>query len=521
MVRAFKYIWLQLETFWLFVLSHLLDMILALALRRGKPGFLNQKQKRTANLIKTSIYARLVVEGYITQGRGKNRYPEWEQLNQQLYETGSSMSADSGINDPEFCPGLEQLVGQRFSDGNKIVALINGPASFAQRYALIEDATESIFLATWKLYGDESGIKMIDALLARRRENGDVDIRVMVDGNVATRDQKSLDQLKRLVDANIPVAFYHCKERPYDGFHYKVIVVDGATAHPVAISGGMNIANEYAHAYGTSIAEDPERKMWRDTDIRVDGPGARDDYLTFIQLWNGQAARSNPIEPFGQVLTPINMPNDLPSVVPAGTAKQLITVDVPGPHSQQTVTLAMVYGIRAAQKSVDIENAYFMEVPAIRNALVDAMLRGVNVRILTNSLESVDEKVVAVPILKGLYALMEKADTSGAPRDRCEVYVRKKLRPHLVNADTLHSKFMVVDALFCQVASYNIHARSLRLEVEGAHNIVDRELGASLSAAFTRDIEDDVAYRDKDDIDFPDDMISRLLVHMNLNPVLM
>lgn len=505
----------------LFLLGKILDIILVLLLRRGKPGRLTDEQKRTAGMIKSSIYARLVVEGYLSEGRGANRYPEWDELNNRLYQQGTAAAAAGGGLSEGFIERMEKLVDRRFSQGNRVLPLINGPDSFEQRYSLIDVAEESIYIATWKLYGDDTGIKMVEALLAKREQSPGLDIRVMVDGNVATRDPKSLAQLQRLVDGDIPVTFFHYDERPFDGFHYKLTVVDGATSHPVAISGGMNIGDEYSHGYGTPIADDPDRRKWRDTDVRIEGSNARDDHLDFIRLWNDQASRSNSIEPFGQKLLPIPLRSDLPDVPHRGDADVLTTVDEPGPRSQQKVTLAIVYAIQSAVRSIDIENAYFMDVPAIRYSLIDAMKRGVSVRVLTNSIESVDEKAVVVPILKGLYKLIRDAGVAGVPLERCQLYARNKLRPELINADTLHSKFLVVDREFCQVASFNIHARSLRLEVEGAHNIVDSELGETLSVQFTRDLEEARHYRNADEIEFPKDLVSRFLRYMHLDPVLM
>ena len=505
----------------LFIFGKILDVLIVLLLRHGKPGRLTDAQKRTAGMIKASVYARLVVEGYISKGRGANRYPEWDDLNARLYEEGSSALSVSDISKWAFIDGMAKMVGEKASQGNRVRPLINGPASFGLRYAAIEAAKESIYVATWKLYGDETGIKMVGALLAKRQQSPDIDIRVMVDGNVAVRDPRSLDQHKRLVESGIPVVFYHDDERPFNGFHYKLTVVDGGTSQPVAISGGMNIGDEYSHGYGTPLVENPDRRMWRDTDVCIEGPNARDDYLGFIRLWNEQISRENSIAPFGQTLYPIALGLDLPKVPALGGAAVLTTVDEPEPRSRQKVTLAMVYAIQAAKQSVDIENAYFMDVPAIRNALVDAMKRGATVRILTNSMESVDEKAVVVPILKGLYKLFRDTRAAGVPLERCLLFVRKKLRPHLVNADTLHSKFMVVDREFCQVASFNIHARSLRLEVEGAHNIVDKELGEQLSAQFTLDLEEARQYRNPEEIEFPTDLVSRFLRYMHLDPVLM
>lgn len=497
------------------------EFLIGLLVKRGRPGPLTDPQQRTVAMIKDSLYARLVVEGYLSPAPGASPYPEWHALNERLYQAGTAEIIGTGVSDPGFIAGIEKLVEERFSSGNAVRALIDGPASFEQRYALIAAAKQSIYLATWKVYGDETGKKTVASMLAKRLQDPAIDIRVMVDGNVATRDPASLDQLKRLVEAGIPVALYHRDQTPFDGFHYKQLVVDGAMEHPVGIVGGMNIGDVYSHGYGTPGAGDPDRCQWRDTDVRIDGPNAGDDHCSFVRLWNEQASRHNAIEPFGQILAPIILPDVFPTVHEYGDARVMTVIDEPGPHSRQKVTLGMVRAMAAAKHSVDVENAYFMDVPAIRNALTDAMKRGVRVRVLTNSSESVDETVVCVPILKGLQCLLEDAEAAAVAADLCQVYVRNRIHPGVHNGDTLHSKFMVVDQEFSVVSSLNIHARSLRLEVEGAHFIADRGLGEVLSAQFSRDLDAARRYAAARDIAFPDDFVSRVLRYMNLHPVLL
>ncbi|MCU0734975.1 MAG: phosphatidylserine/phosphatidylglycerophosphate/cardiolipin synthase family protein [Methylotetracoccus sp.] len=495
------------------------ELLIGLLVKRGKLGPLTDVQRRTVNMVKGSVYARLVVEGYLPTS-DTSPYPEWHALNARLLEEGSAETPGLGVTDPAFVSNLEALTGASFSAGNQVQPLIDGPASFAQRYMLMESAQQSITLATWKVYADETGKKTVDTLLAKRRQNPAIDVRVMVDGNVAARDPACVEQLKRLIDAGIPVAFYHHDQRPFDGFHYKQLVVDGATAHPISIAGGMNIGAEYSHGFGTPKAEDPNRRRWRDTDVRIDGPNARDDYVSFIRLWNEQAARKNSIDPFQQVLEPIHPPAELPPVRAPGGASVMTVIDEPGPESRQTITLGTIRAIRAAQQSVEIENAYFMDVPAIRDALIDAMKRGVRVRVLTNSTDSVDETFVCVPILKGIESLLQGVESEALPAALCEVYVRNRIHPGIHNADTLHSKFMVVDRTLSMVTSFNIHARSLRLEAEGAHFIIDRKLSDSLARQFDSDILAARRYRTTSEIVYPKDLVSRVMRYTNLHPVL-
>ena len=58
-------------------------------------------------------------------------------------------------------------------------------------------------------------------------------------------------------------------------------------------------------------------------------------------------------------------------------------------------------------KTIDIENAYFLNVPGLNQLLHAALMRGVEVRILTNSKTSVDEPLLSEPIMKSLPDLVE------------------------------------------------------------------------------------------------------------------
>ena len=133
--------------------------------------------------------------------------------------------------------------------------------------------------------------------------------------------------------------------------------------------------------------------------------------------------------------------------------------------------LSILKAIYGASTLINIENAYVIMMPALKAALLDALARGVQVNVLTNSAASVDEPMVSVPILKSLPDLLN----AGA-----RIYLKK--------GDTLHSKFITVDGLFCQVGSFNLHPRSIRYENEMAVNILGPQKTMELDAVFNRDI---------------------------------
>ena len=110
-------------------------------------------------------------------------------------------------------------------------------------------------------------------------------------------------------------------------------------------------------------------------------------------------------------------------------------------------------------------------MPSLEVALMDALDRGVEVNIFTNSKESIDTPSISGPILASLPPLLN----FGA-----NIYLKQEA------GATLHSKFMTVDGIFSTVSSFNFHPRSIRYEPEMTVNILDAEKTRQLEAVFLR-----------------------------------
>jgi cardiolipin synthase len=61
---------------------------------------------------------------------------------------------------------------------------------------------------------------------------------------------------------------------------------------------------------------------------------------------------------------------------------------------------------------------------------------------------------------------------------------------YVKNGETLHSKFMTVDGVFCTVGSYNFHPKSIRHEREVNLHVLDRQFTRQMEAAFQNDLRD-------------------------------
>lgn len=345
-----------------------------------------------------------------------------------------------------FLAGLAALQKTSFSAGNKIVPLIDGPASFSKRFELMRAAKKSVFLTTWAFYDDETGHATADILIAKKKEG--LDVRLMIDKDTAGLYDKGI--LAKIAAAGIPVLRYQPAARTYYEFHSKILIVDGK----YAVLGGMNIGNEYSHLAGD--------QKWRDTDVFVQGPALKDAAKFFAEAWNAQAAED------GVALRASASAYD---GAPAGGADAAIVWNVPG--QEPYIFLAMLRAAYGARERINIENAIIVMPPAMKQALLDARARGVEVNIVSNSLETIGDKMMSSVIL-GSFPELVKAGAN--------IYLKEGGL-----ANRLHSKFMTVDGAFGVIGSFNLQPRSMRYVEEIAVTFSDRQAVAELDSAFRAD----------------------------------
>jgi cardiolipin synthase A/B len=382
-----------------------------------------------------------------------------------------------------------------FEPADRVEALIDGPASFRERERLIRDAETSLHVMTWAFYDDVTGWEAARSLVERAKAG--VDVRVMVDGQIS--NQKSHDPPVRWMEEQaasakaagtpIPLAVVRWREawRPFDGLHRKLMVADGRAA----IVGGMNFGDVYSHRNPN------EPRRWRDTDLLVEGPAAAQAEDRFVSAWNGQVG-SRELE-VRRVTQPARSatseaPDGTPSVAVAFVEQSPgDSIPAAGLPERDRVLFSLVKAIDGATKTIDIENAYVIRTAPLDEALRGAIARGVRVRVLSNSPESLDEPTLSYGIVETLRGLA----AAGA-----EVYAKQ--------GDTLHSKFAVIDGSFAQVGSYNLHPRSHRLELEIAANVLGGSAPKALAEAFERDIAAARRVKGPDDLALPTDPLARL-----------
>lgn len=404
----------------------------------------------------------------LTKDAQEVRYVEWIDFSNHFLRQ---------MEKSEFDP--YEIFGMQSFDQAEL--LVDGKASFERREKLIDGARKSLDIMVWAIYDDQTGEWLVRKLQQKLREG--VRVRVVVDGQTAERKgYKAV--VAKIEKLGVPVIRWMNPKALFVGMHRKMMIVDGV--HMIA--GGLNFGDDYSHM-------NPKTSQWRDTDIYLTGAFvAETSQKYFDGLWD--AAVKNMRLPFNKSPIRLRVQTEIDRTK---LAAMLDHDPVKFPQGSP-IYLATLADLRLAEKSIDIENAYIIAIPAFVEAVRQATQRGVRVRIFTNSDQSVDEKAIGDAMKISAQRLLD----AGA-----EVYLRK--------GSTLHSKFMVIDGFRSYVMSYNLHPRSEKMEGEMAIRIDNEEFGRQISAQFDQDISNPAtSYRVKDrrELDVPMNLKLWLLLRL-------
>ena len=393
-------------------------------------------------------------------GLSGSRHRSWSELCQvQANKTRKSVVRRAGPNipssftNPKFLVEFEDLIETEFFPTDRAAALVNGTASFSLKKTLMEGARKKIHLASWTFEDDVTGGAFAKLLVQRFRDG--IDVRVVVDGKTADLPghHKNLEIMEK---AGIPVIRWQNPKRPYFGMHRALLIVDDEHL----IAGGMSFGDVYSHL---GAEKSPK---WRDSDVHLQGAAAPQADKHFARIWNEQ------VESRGLNLAKVQPPDFQPPEATDNATPLVAIIDhAPNPEGDDPVLLAVLKGIEGSTTSVDIANAYYLGNPALQEALLDALERGVKVRVFTNSAESVDQPIMAKPILSSLSPLAVQG-----------------VKVYLKNGATLHSKVMVLDGLASYVMSYDFHPQALLSQGEVALVVLDKTLAGQLTEAYEKDL---------------------------------
>lgn len=357
------------------------------------------------------------------------------------------------VSDPQFRREMGVLLGPGIIPGNRITDLENGEEIFPAMLAAIRAAEVSITLETYIYWSGEIGRKFADALSARARDG--VKVKVMVDwaGSIKM-DDALIDQMSDAgaeVHQYRPLRWYNIG-RLNNRTHRKLLVVDGK----IGFTGGVGIADLWE-----GHAQDPEH--WRDLHFRIEGPVVAQIQAAFNDNW---------IKTTGVVL---NGEAYFPPLHAVGNMDAHMFVASPAGGSE-SMHLMYLMSIAAAQRTIDLQAAYFVPDELMIKALVAARHRGVRIRVIVPG-KHIDSEIVRVA---------SKANWGELLLAGVEI--------HEYQPTMMHNKLLIVDGAMTSVGSTNFDERSFQLNDEASLNIYGHEFAERMTTVFEADLKPTVEY---------------------------
>ena len=351
------------------------------------------------------------------------------------------------VADPDFARAMGVLLGPAIVGDNSFKVLLNGNRIFPAMLEAIRGARKSITFESYIYWSGAIGKEFADALAERARAG--LKVHVLLDWVGSNKMEDALlEEMKR---AGVQIRKFHQPHwynlaRMNNRTHRKVLVADGK----VGFTGGVGISDLWS-----GDAEDPQH--WRDTHFEARGPVVAQMQAVFMDNW---------IKVTGIVL---HGPDYFPELEPAGkSGAQMFSSSPTG--GSESMQLMYLMAITASQRSIDLSSAYFVPDELALRSLVDAMHRGVKLRIIMPGPHT-DTQIVGA----ASRALWGKLLEAGA-----ELY---EYQPTMY-----HCKVMIVDSLLVSVGSTNFDNRSFRLNDEANLNIFDAKFAREQIEIFGQDL---------------------------------
>jgi cardiolipin synthase len=333
--------------------------------------------------------------------------------------------------------------------GNAVEILENGDRIFPSMLDAIATAESSIHLEAYIFEDGVIGRRFVEALAARAREG--LAVRLLLDAIGSTGFGETNERILR--EAGATVVFF----RPLGASslmklhlrtHRKVLVVDGR----VGFVGGVCISDAWM-----GDADLPTR--WRETVVRVEGPVTRQLQAAYGRAW---------LEATGELLTGRAL---YPTNGKAGEAICQVMDSTPG-FDSNPARLSFLVAVGSATTSLDITSAYFVLDGTARKALIEAVKRGVRVRLL----------------LQGPHTDLNLVRYAG--RNDYNNLLEAGIEIHEYQRARLHSKTFVVDGRWGSVGSTNLTNRSFSWNYESNVHVFDDDFACRMEEMFERDLAD-------------------------------
>jgi len=334
---------------------------------------------------------------------------------------------------------------------NKVKLLLNGEEKFPEVLEAIRNAKHHIHIEYYIYEWDEIGEQVAELLI--QKANQGVKVRFIYDDFGSPNIKKRTEERMRKAGIEIypfqKVHFYLLANRLNYRNHRKIIVIDGE----IGFTGGINVSDKY-------INNGSHKLFWRDTHLRIDGPGVFYLQYLFLADWNFCS---------GKVLAP----EKFHLSVPADSKDDcFLQVAASGPDSvQPSILFSLLQAIYLARKEILITTPYFIPGDSILQALRIAALSGLSVKLLVPGVA--DSRLV-----------------NAASKSYYEDLLCAGVDIYMYQKGFVHAKTLVADGNLSIIGTANMDLRSFELNFEVNVMLYDRTFSEQLRTVFFKDLED-------------------------------
>ncbi|GGK73254.1 cardiolipin synthase [Rufibacter glacialis] len=396
------------------------------------------------NYKKRRMYTKKLVEGEIFLQELEERVISYSK---EIFASSATVQGYKELVKLLVKDGLSPLTG-----GNHVELLLNGEEKFPKVLQALRQAQHHIHLEYYVIDNDTIGNQIKDVLILKARAG--VEVRFIYDdyGSRAIRGEYVAELRAAGVEAYPfhKIHFLLLANRLNYRNHRKIIIIDAQ----IGFVGGINIADRYINQ-----PQHQERLFWRDTHLKIQGPGIY--YLQYLFFCDWNFSSGQQLHPHRSYFV----------AEPQPESHTLVQIAASGPDSPHpTILFSLLQAIFLAQKEVLITSPYFIPGESILQALTVAAMGGVSVKLLV---PGTSDSALVNAAAWSYYDDMLKAGV--------EIYLYQK--------GFVHSKTMVIDGTVSMVGTANMDNRSFELNFEVNAVVYDTALSQQLRDVFYQDLE--------------------------------
>jgi len=337
---------------------------------------------------------------------------------------------------------------------NEYKLLVNGEEKFPELLKTLETAKHFIHMEYYSWENDIRGNQIKEVLLKKMRQG--IKIRIMYDAYASRKIKNNIVKELKAGGVDIypviKIKIVKFASRVNHRDHRKVIIVDGL----IGFIGGINISDRYDNSIDTGL-------YWRDTHLKITGATVLDLQRHFIINWNSCQPNK------------LSVTKDLfPDPIKTEETKemefaQLVAGGPVYPLANIMLTYFKIFSM--AREKIYITNPYFIPNDSILDALKQAAISGVDVRLM---IPDKSDSLIVGAASKFYFSELLQAGV--------KIFMYKK--------GFIHAKTVVVDTNLSIVGTANMDIRSFDLNFEIMAVIYGTIFAKQLEKEYLKDLNE-------------------------------